>query len=84
MTLLMAGLERRGHHVRFTTLAYQPTAAPVRALPAERFPRVIEAAGPLSAHEDPESFYSRVIEFILAGVEGAAARRREARRSAPA
>lgn len=56
----------------------------LRSLPPERFPRVIEAAGPLSAHEDPESFDDLVIELILAGVEAAAARRRDARRSAPA
>ena len=56
----------------------------LRSLPPERFPRVIEAAAPLSAHEDPESFDDLVIELILAGVEAAAARRRDARRSAPA
>ena len=56
----------------------------LRSLQPERFPRVIEAAGPLSAHEDPESFDDLVIELILAGVEAAAARRRDARRSAPA
>jgi AcrR family transcriptional regulator len=50
--------------------------AVLRALPPERFPRVIEAAGPLSACEDPESFYELVIELILAGIETAAARRR--------
>ena len=55
----------------------------LRSLPPERFPRVIEAAAPLSAHEDPESFDDLVIELILAGVEAAAARRRDARRSAP-
>ena len=48
----------------------------LRALPPERFPRVIEAAGPLSAPEDPESFYELVIELVLAGIEAAAARRR--------
>jgi TetR/AcrR family tetracycline transcriptional repressor len=56
----------------------------LRSLPPERFPRVIEAAGPLSAHDHPESFDDLVIELILAGVEAAAARRRDARRSAPA
>ena len=54
-----------------------------RSLPPARFPRVIEAAGPLSASEDPESFYDLVIELILAGIEAAATRRREARRPAP-
>jgi AcrR family transcriptional regulator len=47
----------------------------LRSLPPDRFPRVIEAAGPLSASEDPERFYELVIELILAGVEAAAARR---------
>lgn len=52
------------------------TEAFLRSLPPARFPRVIEAAGPLSAYEDPESFYDLVIELILAGIESAAARRR--------
>jgi AcrR family transcriptional regulator len=52
----------------------------LRALPPARFPRVIEAAGPLSADEEPESFYDLVIELILAGIESAAAKRREASR----
>jgi AcrR family transcriptional regulator len=56
----------------------------LRSLPPERFPRVIEAAAPLSAHEDPESFYELVIELVLAGVEAAAARRRGTRPRAPA
>jgi TetR/AcrR family tetracycline transcriptional repressor len=50
----------------------------LRSLPPERFPRVIEAAGPLSAREEPERFYELVIELILAGVEAAAGRRRVA------
>jgi hypothetical protein len=59
----------------------EPAAGPggkeafLRSLPPERFPRVIEAAGPLSAADDPETFYDLVIELILAGVEAAAARR---------
>jgi AcrR family transcriptional regulator len=51
------------------------TEAVLRALPPERYPRVIEAAGPLSAGEDPESFYDLVIELVLAGIESAARRR---------
>jgi TetR/AcrR family tetracycline transcriptional repressor len=58
-------------------------AAFLRSLPPDRFPRVIEAAGPLSVPEDPESFYDLVIELVLAGIEAAAARRRRRRRSAP-
>jgi AcrR family transcriptional regulator len=52
------------------------TEANLRGLPPDRFPRVIEAAGPLTARQDPESFYDLVIELILAGIESAAARRR--------
>jgi AcrR family transcriptional regulator len=59
----------------------EDTEAFLRALPPERFPRVIEAAAPLSASEDPERFYDLVIELILAGIESAAARRRDARGS---
>ena len=47
----------------------------LRSLPPTRFPRVIEAAGALSAPDDPETFYDLVIELILAGVEAAADRR---------
>jgi AcrR family transcriptional regulator len=52
----------------------------LRALPPERFPRVIEAAGALSAPQDPESFYDLVIELVVAGIESAAAKRRQPRR----
>lgn len=54
------------------------TEAVLRSLPPERFPRVIEASGALSAPEDPESFYDLVIELVLAGIEAAARRRRDA------
>ena len=47
----------------------------LRSLPPARFPRVIEAAGALSAPDDPETFYDLVIELVLAGVEAAAERR---------
>jgi TetR/AcrR family tetracycline transcriptional repressor len=50
----------------------------LRSLPPTRFPRVIEAAGPLSAPDDRETFYDLVIELILAGIEAMAARRRSA------
>lgn len=51
------------------------TEAFLRSLPPERFPRVIEAAGPLSAWEDPEAFYDLVIELVVSGIEAAAAAR---------
>ena len=52
------------------------TEAFLRSLPPERFPRVIEAAAPLSAPQEPQEFYELVIELVLAGIEAAAARRR--------
>lgn len=58
------------------------TEAFLRSLPPERFRRVIEAAGPLSTHEEPEAYYDLVIELILAGIETIAARRRNATRPA--
>lgn len=57
------------------------TEAFLRALPPAHFPRIIEAAGPLSAREEPESFYELATELIVAGIEAAAASR-ERRRSA--
>ncbi len=53
------------------------TETVLRSLAPDRFPRIIEAAGPLSAQQDPESFYDLVVELILAGVEAVAARRRD-------
>jgi AcrR family transcriptional regulator len=53
----------------------------LRALPPERYPRVIEAAGPLSACEDPETFYDLVIELVVAGIEAAAAKRSDGSQS---
>jgi TetR/AcrR family tetracycline transcriptional repressor len=50
----------------------------LRSLPPARFPRVIEAAGPLSAPDDPQTFYDLVIELILSGIQVAATRRRPA------
>ena len=55
----------------------------LRSLPPARFPRVIEAAGALSAPDDPETFYDLVVELVLAGVEAAAARRGSARPAEP-
>ena len=51
-------------------------AAFLRSLPPARFPRVIEAAGPLSASDEPETSDALVIELIVAGIEVTAARRR--------
>jgi AcrR family transcriptional regulator len=49
----------------------------LRALPPERYPRVIEAAAPLSAPEEPERFYDLVIELIVSGIEATADKRQK-------
>jgi AcrR family transcriptional regulator len=56
----------------------------LRALPPARFPRILEAAGPLSAREEPESYYELVIELVVSGIEASAARRRDRRPSTTA
>jgi AcrR family transcriptional regulator len=43
-------------------------------LPPERFPRTIEAAGPLTACDDPEFHYRFGIDMFIAGVRAMAAR----------
>ncbi|MDA0564769.1 TetR/AcrR family transcriptional regulator C-terminal domain-containing protein [Streptomonospora sp. S1-112] len=50
--------------------------AHLAALPPDRFPHVIEAAGPLSACEDPDAHYAFGLDLLLAGIETTAARRR--------
>jgi TetR/AcrR family transcriptional regulator, tetracycline repressor protein len=59
------------------------TEAFLRSLSPARFPRIIEAAGPLSATEDPDAYYELVIELLLTGIEAIAVHRRGARRTDP-
>jgi hypothetical protein len=43
-------------------------------LPAGKYPRVVECAGPMTACDDPEFHYSFGIELFIAGVKAAAER----------
>jgi TetR/AcrR family transcriptional regulator, tetracycline repressor protein len=43
-------------------------------LPADRYPRIVECAGPLTACDDPEFHYSFGIDLFIAGVEAMAAK----------
>jgi hypothetical protein len=43
-------------------------------LPAGKYPRVVECAGPMTACDDPEFHYSFGIELFIAGVKAAADR----------
>jgi AcrR family transcriptional regulator len=59
----------------------EPTEAQRRArillesLPPDRYPRLVEAAGPLSECEDPEGYYAFGLDLLLAGIEAMAARK---------
>ena len=47
----------------------------LEALPPERYPRLVEAAVPLSAPEDPEAYFEFGLDLLLAGVEEMADRK---------
>lgn len=46
------------------------------SLPPERYPRLVEAAGPLSECEDPEGYFAFGLDLLLAGIEAMATRER--------
>lgn len=48
----------------------------LESLPPARYPRLVEAAAPLSACEDPDSYYDFGLDLLMAGVEAMAARPR--------
>lgn len=48
----------------------------LESLPPERYPRLVEAAGPLSECDDPDAYYAFGLDLLLAGIEAMAARRR--------
>src|SRR5918997_3724515 len=47
------------------------------SLPPERYPRLVEAAVPLSEGVDPEAYFAFGLDLLLAGIEETAARTRE-------
>jgi TetR/AcrR family tetracycline transcriptional repressor len=47
----------------------------LESLPPERYPRLVEAAGPLSECEDPDAYYAFGLDLLLAGIEAMAARK---------
>jgi AcrR family transcriptional regulator len=48
----------------------------LESLPRERYPRLAEAAGPLSEGVDPEAYVVFGLDLLLAGIEALAARKR--------
>jgi AcrR family transcriptional regulator len=52
----------------------------LEALPPERYPRIIEAAAPLSTCDDPDAYYAFGLDLLLAGIEAMAAGKRSGQR----
>ena len=48
----------------------------LESLPAERYPRLVEAAAPLSEGVDPDAYFTFGFDLLLAGIEAMAARKR--------
>jgi AcrR family transcriptional regulator len=48
----------------------------LESLPPERYPRLVEAATPLSEGEDPDAYVAFGLDLLLAGIEAMAARKR--------
>lgn len=48
----------------------------LESLPPERYPRLVEAATPLSEGVDPDAYYAFGLDLLIAGIEAMAARKR--------
>src|SRR5918912_1301394 len=48
----------------------------LESLPPERYPRLVEAAGPLSEGVDLEAYFAFGLDLLLAGIEAMAVRKR--------
>jgi len=47
----------------------------VESLPPERYPRLVEAATPLSEGVDPDAYFAFGLDLLLAGIEAMAVRK---------
>jgi TetR/AcrR family tetracycline transcriptional repressor len=48
----------------------------LESLPSERYPRLVEAARPLSEGVDPDTYFAFGLDLLLAGIEAMAVRKR--------
>jgi hypothetical protein len=48
----------------------------MESLPPERYPRLVEAAAPLSEGVDPDAYFAFGLDLLLAGIEAMAVRER--------
>lgn len=56
----------------------------LETLPPEQYPRLVEAAGPLSECEDPDAYFAFGLDLLLAGIDVMAARKQSADSRHPA
>ena len=49
----------------------------LESLPPERYPRLVEAAGPLSEGVDPDAYFAFGLDLLIAGIEAMAVRKRK-------
>ena len=49
----------------------------LESLPPERYPRLVQAATPLSEGVDPDTYFAFGLDLLLAGIEALAARKRQ-------
>lgn len=59
-----------------TTEARRRARLFLESLPPERYPRLVEAATPLSEGVDPDTYFAFGLDLLLAGIEAMAARKR--------
>jgi TetR/AcrR family tetracycline transcriptional repressor len=55
----------------------------LESLPPERYPRLVEAAAPLSEGVDPDAYYAFGLDLLLAGIEAMAVRKRSGQDRSP-
>ncbi len=48
----------------------------LESLPPEGYPRLVEAAAPLSECDNPDAYFAFGLDLLLAGIEAMAARKR--------
>jgi hypothetical protein len=48
----------------------------LESLPPERYPRLVEAAAPLSEGVDPDAYFGFGLDLLLAGIEAMRVRKR--------
>ncbi len=85
VTNLVAGASRVSapDQAQELTDARRRTRVFLGALPPDRYPRLVEAAVPLSECEDPDAYYAFGLDLLIAGIEAMAARGHQSGKPSP-